>query len=218
MGGFGDAIKYLYEKFILRDVLSFITPGAIIVLTAVYLLCPDFLYRSIHWLLYIPLFGFFFMVGFAVQCFGEMFGFIRHTPKGDKSCLCQRLGIWNCKKWGDNSAGWWHQAHEDVVKFARKNQHPGLEWARDRHERFIVLKQMCANGSVAIAIAGCLLVIKLLLIRLHASPEATCIASTVLVAIVVVLLLPSLFWGFRVHALKEDDWRNVIMSRQQSSD
>ena len=31
MGDIGSAIKYLYSQFILRDVLSFVTPGAIVV-------------------------------------------------------------------------------------------------------------------------------------------------------------------------------------------
>jgi len=33
MAGFGDAIKYLYQEFMLQDILSFVTLGAIITLT-----------------------------------------------------------------------------------------------------------------------------------------------------------------------------------------
>ena len=81
MGDIGNTIKYLYEKFILRDLLSFITPGAIIILIAFLLFLPEpslsqrldtvLKYSGdMHWLLYIPLFGLFYIVGFAVQCFG----------------------------------------------------------------------------------------------------------------------------------------------------
>ena len=83
MRDFGNVIKDLYEKFILRDILSFVTPGAIVVLTAFVLFIQEptlrdnlekfFEYsRSMHWLLYIPLFGVFYTVGFAIQCFGEI--------------------------------------------------------------------------------------------------------------------------------------------------
>ena len=60
----GDVIKNLYDKFIMRDLLSFITPGAVVVLTAFLLLLPeqclsqrlDTLFKyshDMHWLLYI---------------------------------------------------------------------------------------------------------------------------------------------------------------------
>ncbi len=207
MAGFGDAIKYLYSQFILRDVLSFITPGAIVILTGFLLFLPEpcltqrletlFKYsRDIHWLLYIPLFSVFYIVGFAVQCFGELLGCIRHTPNDDRSCLQQRLRIfWDAKE------NWWHQAHVRIAHFMRATQDCKQKWERERHERFVVLKQMCANGALAIAIAGAFLAVKY-----HWSQ-----AWPEVVYVVAGLLLISLFWGFRVHMGKEDDWRNVII-------
>ena len=44
----GDAIKYLYSQFILRDVLSFVTPGAIVVLTAFSLFLPGYLTQRLE--------------------------------------------------------------------------------------------------------------------------------------------------------------------------
>ena len=41
MADFGYAIQYLYRQFILRDVLSSITPGAIVVSTAFLILLPE---------------------------------------------------------------------------------------------------------------------------------------------------------------------------------
>ncbi len=125
MGDIGSAIKYLYQQFILRDLLSFITPGAIVVLTAFVLFLPgscltqrlDTLFNystSMHWLLYIPLFGLFFIVGFAVQCFGEIIGFIR-IHRIAKSCCNQRRRIFKCN-WDNESNIWWKQAHRDVVR------------------------------------------------------------------------------------------------------
>ena len=197
MADFGNAIKYLYEKFLLRDLLSFITPGAIVVLTAFVLFIQEpslvqrldtlFEYsRDMYWLLYIPLFGLFFLVGFAIQCFGEIVGLIRiHVDA--KGCCRQRFKIFLCKKWDDKSNIWWKKAHEDAVDFAeatyRKEKDEG-EWARNQHERLVVLKQMCANGFLAGVIAGVFLAVN----YCPWPPAKLCVVS-----LVAFLLLVSLF-------------------------
>ncbi len=76
----GDAIKYLYSQFILRDVLSFITPGAIVVFVATYLFYFELIDHPIHWLLFIPLFGVCYIVGFALHCFKEFCKFLLFFP------------------------------------------------------------------------------------------------------------------------------------------
>ncbi len=76
MSDIGEGIKHLYSKFILRDVLSFVTPGAIVVGTALLLKWEPA--RILEWMrqvrgiMYIPIFGLFYAVGFALQCFGEI--------------------------------------------------------------------------------------------------------------------------------------------------
>ena len=109
MASFGDAIKYLYGKFILRDVFSFITPGAIIVLSGILLFNNNL--NELHtidipWPLYIPIFGIFFLVGFATQCFGELVGVIRHTPHEPENTGDMRHQILRCKRWYEDSEGW----------------------------------------------------------------------------------------------------------------
>ena len=99
----GDVIKYLYTQFILRDVLSSVAPGAIVILTAFLILLPEptleanleklFEYsRNMHWLLYIPLFGVFYMTGFAIECLGRLLGLIRSNPL-DKNNFWERLRV-----------------------------------------------------------------------------------------------------------------------------
>jgi len=199
MGAFGDAVKYLYQNFILRDILSFVTPGAIIFLTAFLMFIPEsslaqrlatlFEYsHSIHWLLYIPLFGVFYMIGFAVQCFGEIIGIIR-VHRYAKGCCRQRCRIFWCN-WDAESNIWWRKAHEEVVKFHKKAER--VEWAGQQHERLVVLKQMCANGFLAMVIAASLIPIN------HYGK------SPLFLLIVGIPLLVSLFWGYRVHELRMD--------------
>ena len=207
MGDFGNAIKYLYSQFILRDVLSSITPGAVVALTAFLILLPEptlkhslekiFIYsRDMHWLLYIPLFGVFYIAGFAIECLGRISGFIRIHPF-DKSNFWERLMVFcpRCDKHNKIWEGWKkHQGEElDVEKAIQEEK----SWSQPTRERLIVIKQMCSNGAIAIIIAGVFLIIKLLLLKLQVSSEVTFIASMVVVGIVALLLLASLFWGYR---------------------
>ena len=206
MGDFGDAINNLYRQFILRDVLSFITPGAIIVFTALFLFFPELLSRSIHWLLYIPLFGIFYMVGFAVQCLGEILGLI--TTQGlAKSRLCQRLQIFGCN-WADKSTSiiWWKETHKETVDFFEATSNK--EWAQQQRERLVVLKQMCGNGFLAIVIAGVFLAANYCPWS-HANP---CIAS-----LVAFMLLASLLWGHRIHLLRQDTMGKAILHKPENN-
>ena len=215
MGDIGSAIKYLYSQFILRDVLSFITPGAIVVLTAFLLFLPKpilgpgleklFIYStSMHWLLYIPLFGGFYMVGFAVQCFGEIWDIIRFTPKGQGS-WCQRFKIF-WFKWADsgkNKEWWWHEDHKRFADFFEATEKNG--GIRQGRERMVVLKQMCANGFLAISMAVFLLCISLFQLSLW------------LILIVAIPLLASLFWGYRVHVLRQNTRETIAIDRKKES-
>jgi hypothetical protein len=200
----GDAIKYLYSQFILRDVLSFITPGAIVVFAATYVFYPELLDRAIHWLLFIPLFGVFYIVGFALQCFGELFGFIRFTPYGERS-WGKRFGIFSCKYvTNKDSIIWWQEEEKKLSDFyeeAKEN-----EGVQQGHERMVVMKQMCGNGLMAIFIAGIFILVYFLCACIWVN-----IALGVLLAIV---LLGSLFWGYRVHMLKQNTRETMFMERR----
>ncbi len=197
MAGFGDAIKYLYTQFILRDVLSFITPGAIVVLTATHLFFPRVFSLYIPWPFYVLLFGAFYIVGFAIQCFGEFIGFVRIHLLAI-GCFKQRFKIFCCN-WDNESTIWWRDAHEDMVSFSEITS--DKEWAQLQQERLVVLKQMCANAFLAIAIAGIFLGLSFC--------EWTWVKVCIGI-IVTLVLLASLFWGYRVHELRLDTMRRAI--------
>jgi hypothetical protein len=215
MGDIGNAIRYLYREFVLRDILSFVMPGAIIALTAflVFIAEPTlkeslkklFEYpASIHWLFYILLFGLFYVVGFAVQCFGEIFDIIRFTPTAQGG-WSQRFKIFLCN-WANPNNIWWEKAHKELVEFGNTTQGSEGEWARHHHERIVVLKQMCANNFLAIVIAGIFILIN----------QYLCASSWCLL-ILVVPLLAALFWGYRVHVLRQNTWEKAIISKWQKS-
>ena len=210
MGDFGSAIRYLYREFILRDILSFVTPGAIIALTALLVFIQEptlkesleklFKYStSIHWLLYIPLFGLFYVVGFAVQCLGEIFDIVRFTPTA-QGRWSQRFKIFLCN-WANPDNIWWKEAHEELTNFGKATQGSEGEWPRQQHERLVILKQMCANSFLSIFIAATLIIFNHFCIQI-------CYLSWF--SFVAFLLTASLFWGYRIHVLRQDTMSKAI--------
>jgi len=179
MSEIGDGIQYLYSKFIMRDLLSFVTPGAIIVGT-LFLIHWDFswkfdFFKDIPFILYIPSFGVLYIVGFAVQCLGAEF--------------IPAIKFHNCET--------------DKIHFMKvaKLQKIDREMALSQHERFVVLKQMCGNGALAISIAGLLLFINLIGVP---------ILSSYILGIMIVLLIISLYKGHLVHVKRQEEWEDVI--------
>jgi hypothetical protein len=173
---------------------------------------------SIPWLLYIPIFGLFYLVGFAVQCFGELLGLIR-IHRTARSNWRQRFKILWCG-WDEESNIWWKEAHKEVVHFhgviqKGDERNKQFEWAQLQQERLIVLKQMCANGFLASCIAGLFLVFRLFSnMVLNEVISGRCLAFVTfgLVAIVAVLLTISLLWGYRVHELRLNTMEQEILS------
>lgn len=138
MSDIGDAIQSLYNKFIMRDVLSFVIPGAVVVgslldLSQMSHILKLFHSNSIPFILYFPIFGIFYMVGFAVQCLGAE---ILHVIKFHRMT--------------------WEEHFRRLARLPQNDRE-----AMSQHERFVVLKQMCGNGALSMFIAGVLLAIKL---------------------------------------------------------
>ncbi|MFV1950929.1 MAG: hypothetical protein ACC630_03060 [Nitrospinota bacterium] len=210
MSDIGNGIKYLYERFILRDLLSFVTPGTIVVASILLPLLLNKLElsevldisKSIPFIFYIPIFGFLFMVGFAVQCFGEVIHLIKiHEFKAkdkakakakdkNKQELCMQLRKVLRSK--DQEAD--DNEHRNQL---RKFQLKADEDAKRLHEREVIFKQMCGNGAFAIFIASILFLIKLW------KPDYYCYALWVLLVIVVI----SLHYG---HCVRVNNEKRIL--------
>lgn len=216
MGDVADTIKYLYEKFILRDVLSFVTPGALVVLTA-FLFIPDPTVggrfqrlisdlQQISWVFYILLFGLFFAVGFAIQCLGEFFGIVYFTPRG-QSTWSQRLSIFSTQRVLAAQSWWWAEDDEQIVKFheEKDSNYARCEWAIQWRERRVITKQLCANNFLAIAIIA-------IIIGINQFTQIQTF-SFAFVSVLVFVLLFSLYWGYRVQVLRQDTITNKILHR-----
>ncbi|MBI3659242.1 hypothetical protein HY230_02055 [Candidatus Acetothermia bacterium] len=149
MSGLVEVIKYFYEDFILRDFLAYVTPGAILIGAVILLQFSDNLsqvreiIKEIPFILYIPIFGVLFIVGYALEGLGERLGILKwHGYCNDEQALKALVYI---------------QSIETITKEV------GLgDRLRLYRERYSVKKHMCGNASVSIALSLVLLFCKIL--------------------------------------------------------
>jgi hypothetical protein len=153
--------------------------------------------RSIHWLLYIPLFGVFYMMGFAVECLERLFGIRIH--KLDESCFQQRLRIF-CGNLAEKSDIYKVFREKAIEFFWMSRNH---DWAGQNYERLVVLKQMCASNFGAIIIAGVLFGVS------FCQNEWVKIG---VLSLVILFLLLSLFWGYRDFTIAVTTMENKFRS------
>ncbi len=199
MGSIGEAIRYIYEVFLLRDVVSLVTPGALILLAAAYAFCPNVLSHSVAWPFYVPIFGAFFLVGFAAQCMGEILGVVT-TQDTAESTIGKRLRVFSwkwAKRYNENHDQiiWWSERHARMAESLEAFHGDDRAWARQQRERLVVLKTMCGNAFVAVALSG-------ILIAASYAPWSP-VRYVLAVVLVLLPLLAALLWGHRIHALRQ---------------
>lgn len=89
MEGIADAIKYLYQQFILRDVVAYVTPGTILTVCAlkIYFVTMSAVFvfiKEIPAVAYVPIYGFLFITGLGIQSLGEWLTILpEHDREGD---------------------------------------------------------------------------------------------------------------------------------------
>ena len=91
MQGIAEAIKYLYQQFILRDVVAYVAPGAILAACLLRLhfggmtAALKFIKEDIPPIAYVPIYGLLFTIGLGIQNFGVMIKLLKeHTRKNEK--------------------------------------------------------------------------------------------------------------------------------------
>ena len=87
MQGIAEAIKYLYQQFILRDVVAYVTPGTILAVCVLRVhlgsvtAAIQFIER-IPKVAYVPIYGFLFITGLGIQNLGEMTKLLPEHDRG----------------------------------------------------------------------------------------------------------------------------------------
>ena len=140
-----DFAKTIYEKFFMRDLVGKIVPGAIIFFTA-YTIIPKPLFiafsfpKYLNWLVGVILIASFLIIGLCVQMFGELLGLHSAHPKP------LRVLFRKTKK-GKKARELFDDRNEKI------DQPKISDYAKDRRERFVVLKEGSGNNAVALFIS-----------------------------------------------------------------
>jgi hypothetical protein len=140
--------KDLYGKFILRDLLSFILPGSITIISLIsFKYCPDqivYLLKQVPVIVYIPIFGLCYLIGFTIQSFGV---FIRLIKFYNPSHLYVNERV------NEDKGGMTSWESKEVCASRNLSLEEASNRSGERWERIATLKQMCGNNAIAILIA-----------------------------------------------------------------
>jgi hypothetical protein len=216
VGDFGGLAEALYSRFLLRDVFGKIVPGTLLLLSLVHPYFPMWSgLKEWPWPVWLFLIGLSWLLGFAVQAFGEKTHIIRHYPK-----VLEKIG--------------WREirAHDPQLMDLNGKRIPGeyqilhgeKNWADfchdfnevaskdftlpERVERFIVIKEACGNGFVAMILG-----LSKVLVYLTIKSSVICYLSEIrqdlqmlkhigLLALVG-LVVVALFFMHRIHVSRE---------------
>ena len=196
-------VSGLYEAFILRDLMSYVLPGAIVLLS-VLLLWRDagqikVFFIDLHWWFLVPLLALTFVVGFALHCFGELVGLIKLSLIGKCPKWGERFAIFCCCQSKHNIA-WLEEVYEQWIEYLHKTDE--TSWGTTHLERLVSMKIMCGNVFLAACLAAVAIPVGVL-------GDTGSWTSYLLTFSYAVLLTVSLFWGHRMYVLRQDSWVRI---------
>jgi hypothetical protein len=229
MSDLSDTIKGFYSDFILRDLLSFVTPGAIVIGTlAITLANVDIntthgqvyivnIFSHIPIVIWILLFGFFYIVGYGLLCFNHWISMITNgkidflfPPLQYNNRFRNKSGIsikTKCKiteKFGDYHEKFCLDEECRNAKYYHCMRLPFLSHSNDAekktHERFVVLMQASGNSSLAFLFSAIIIILITFIMQKEFN---IVIISWILVCIFFSLIL---YYGFTDHRQKLLDW------------
>ncbi len=171
MQGIAEAIKYLYQQFILRDVVAYVSPRTILAACVLkvhlgsWKAAVAFINQDIPAVAFVPIYGFLFITGLAIQNLGEMLKLLpEHNRPNDK----ERFGALQ-RFYRATSAG--HVTNE------RNDYGETLERVRERIE-----VKKYASGNIAAAMVISAILIGVTKIFPSSAPWAIISVGVILVA------------------------------------
>jgi hypothetical protein len=199
-----EAVKYFYEKWLLRDVLSFVTPGALVVsaIALQYFSSDELLtiLAGLPLLAYVPIFGALYIIGFGLQNLGYT---IRALKWHDREALAGKEKDWV-------QLNYLVQFHQRVIDEGEDH------WLEQTRERINVKTN--ASGTAVVAITIVLLVYAIglfdLAIGLLIGLPDLKILSTLFVALLVVALIASLWLAHRQQRKLLKYWEDIVVGEQ----
>ena len=174
MQGITEAIKYLYQQFILRDVVAYVTPGTILAacLVSVHFagLQPavNFI-KTIPSIYYVPIYGLLFTTGLGIQNFGEAIKLLKDTVRANEKEHLDKL----------------QQFHRAVLstQISKQMVNEYSEVLERTRERIEIKKYATGNIAVAMVMGAVLIGITM------SFPNSAHWATLVIVAILAISLI-----------------------------
>lgn len=204
MQGITDAIKYLYQQFILRDVVAYVAPGAILAGCVLWVVFGADnavkILLGIPKIAYLPIYGIIFITGLGLENLGEMLGVLRFHNRVDKSH----------KRSKDRNRPSDREHFRVLQQFHRATSAQGDTekadgygaWLERTRERITVKKY--ASGNIAIAI----LVSMVLWLVTNRWPEWRRQAVVAIGAILIISLLRAHWHQLHLQVIWEDEALN----------
>ncbi len=195
-----------YTEFVLRDVLSFVTPGAILLGSLLYALWPlDSIineFQKMNPFLFIPLFGLCYLIGIGLMMIGE-----KKEIKIEKSRFswCQ--------------LGFFPTFYTETTKMQLDLQKMIFEKLSDKsnkddylkmRERYIIFKQACGNCALSFIFSIIIFALKIAILRADFIP-------TLIMIIIMFLSLFPLTNGFDTHHTRKKIWEDLILNNQNEN-
>lgn len=174
MQGIAEAIKYLYQQFILRDVVAYVAPGTIL---AACLLRVHFreLELAFHFIeripkiAYVPIYGLLFTLGLGIQNFGEKIGLLKdNVRKDDQGKVSEEVRFNKLQDF-----------HRVVLSRQTPDQSDGYAESMERTRERIEVKKY-ASGNIALALVMGTVVILLGKLSLNAGRWAILVTGAIL--------------------------------------
>lgn len=190
-----DVLDSLYSNFVLRDFLSLVTPGAIILGTILY--CQlgfagaVAVIEKIPFFVFFPLFGICYVVGIGTWTFGEIVS---------KKILNANFTIYDYDK-KENERKYYQNLKRI---YENKSGLTNLPVILKTRERFILLMQTCGNFFIAL----CISLVILLLYYIFGSTVHS--GLFFLIAISIFLLSVISYYGYIVHKEYLKLWDQII--------
>lgn len=179
------SIENLYDNFIFRDVLSFVIPGAIIAFSLMNLVASTSrileIIKSLPGLSYIILFGLFYVIGLAIQCFAELI----LRPKFRK--ILQKLNQYT-------EGG---VEHFRTLNITVKDKDKRIKLK----ERYVVFKQTCRNTAFALLFS---------IVTIFFKPNWLNSTEHKVIFVSLILCTLSLIIGYGLHLKRQEMWDSIL--------
>lgn len=205
MQGIVEAIKYLYQQFILRDVVAYVAPGSILIGCVLWLVLgrtgAAALIPNIPAIVYLPIYGFVFITGLALENLGEMVGVLRfHNRRAESQIDTQKDTKDRNRPDDKEHFRVLQEFHQATSALGGSNEGDGYgAWLERTRERITVKKYAAGNMAIAILISMMLMVVT------YYRPDWKFKAIVVVGAILIVSLLRAHWYQLNLQVIWEDE-------------